>query len=317
MSRYAYHDLHDRDFEQLVVWICNFLLGSATSQFTPGVDGGRDAKFHGTAADFPNGKSPAGGRFIIQAKHTTDPIAKCSDPEFSGDTDTSILSKEIPKIRRLREQGEVDHYLLFTNRRVSGNVDARICERIRTETGIPEPHLSGIENIDRFIKVYSRVPELANLRELDGPLRCTPDDLAQVIVHIAALADDGARPRSTATLERTRFARKNEVNGLSPDLAALITRSYMPDFLFIRQFLASGDNDQVRRFYENAADEFAAKLIAHRTDASFDKLLTQLIERLIERDPDLKRNTRLTRTVVYYMYFNCDIGTPLEGEGTC
>lgn len=91
----------------------------------------------------------------------------------------------------------------------------------------------------------------------------------------------------------------------------------MPDFLFLRQFLASGDNDQIRHFYENAADEFAAKLIAHRTDASFDKLLTQLIERLIERDPDLKRNTRLTRTVVYYMYFNCDIGTPLGSEGTC
>lgn len=46
--KYAYEDLGDTRFEELVVTLCRRLLGMATQGFAKGPDGGRDAKFVGT-----------------------------------------------------------------------------------------------------------------------------------------------------------------------------------------------------------------------------------------------------------------------------
>lgn len=37
-----------------------------------------------------------------------------------------------------------------------------------------------------------------------------------------------------------------------------------------------------------------------------------MIELLIARDSDLHKNKKLTRIMVYYMYYNCDIGDSCE-----
>ena len=42
--RFAYEDLSDHQFEELVVFLCRHLLGMGTQGFAKGVDGGRDAK---------------------------------------------------------------------------------------------------------------------------------------------------------------------------------------------------------------------------------------------------------------------------------
>jgi hypothetical protein len=39
-----------------------------------------------------------------------------------------------------------------------------------------------------------------------------------------------------------------------------------------------------------------------------DKVLNYLLEQLFDRDPDLSANRKMTRALVYYMYWNCDIG---------
>lgn len=46
--KYAYEDLGDDQFEELVVLLCRRLLGMGTQGFAKGVDGGRDANvdFH-------------------------------------------------------------------------------------------------------------------------------------------------------------------------------------------------------------------------------------------------------------------------------
>jgi hypothetical protein len=38
------------------------------------------------------------------------------------------------------------------------------------------------------------------------------------------------------------------------------------------------------------------------------------VSQLIVRDGDLSSNKRLTRTVFYYMYWNCDIGDMEEAD---
>ena len=47
--KYAYEDLSDAQFERLIVLLCQRLLGIAVQGFAAGPDGGRDAKFVGTA----------------------------------------------------------------------------------------------------------------------------------------------------------------------------------------------------------------------------------------------------------------------------
>ena len=68
--KFPLHELNWSNFEDLVVTICEEILGTGTIIFADGVDGGRDAKFTATANSFPSETSPWSGRFIIQAKHT-------------------------------------------------------------------------------------------------------------------------------------------------------------------------------------------------------------------------------------------------------
>ena len=95
MSRFSLHDLNDAEFEQLVVLICRELLGAGITSFAPGRDGGKDAKFEGMANSFPSATAPAFGKFIVQAKHTSSPVASCSDYDFK----TTLIGHEIPKIQ--------------------------------------------------------------------------------------------------------------------------------------------------------------------------------------------------------------------------
>jgi hypothetical protein len=75
--KYPLYDLNNEEFESLVVSICEEVLGIATINFTKGKDGGRDAKFTGTANSFPSTNNPWNGKFIIQAKHTEKQNASC------------------------------------------------------------------------------------------------------------------------------------------------------------------------------------------------------------------------------------------------
>jgi len=114
--------LNDEEFEDLVTRICRKILGAGTTSFEKGRDGGKDAKFVGTANCFPSNTSPLSGNAVIQAKHTTDPTKSCSDNDFENNK-TSILNEEIPKIKKQVEKESVTHYLLFTNRKKTGGAE--------------------------------------------------------------------------------------------------------------------------------------------------------------------------------------------------
>src|SRR5690349_12565458 len=108
--------LNSSVFENLVNTICQKLLGMGVISFAPGKDGGRDGKFNGVAQKYPSEADRWNGKFIIQSKHTLNPIASCSQKDF----ETEIIDQEIPKLIKLKSNDEIDHYLLFTNRKYSG-----------------------------------------------------------------------------------------------------------------------------------------------------------------------------------------------------
>jgi hypothetical protein len=65
--KYAYENLGDEQFENLVVCLCQHLFGVSVQGFAKGPDGGRDAKFVGTAEMHPSKANPWVGTTIIQA----------------------------------------------------------------------------------------------------------------------------------------------------------------------------------------------------------------------------------------------------------
>ena len=82
--KYEYHDLHSLQFEDLVIGICEELLGIGVQGFTDGTDGGRDARFEGTAQIFPSTQKLWNGITIIQAKHTRGINRAFSESDFFG-----------------------------------------------------------------------------------------------------------------------------------------------------------------------------------------------------------------------------------------
>src|ERR1035437_1667774 len=119
--RYAYEDLSDNQFETLIVLLCQRLLGISVQGFSEGPDGGRDAKFVGTAELHPSKAAPWVGITIVQAKHTNGYNRHFSEPDFfSVDAKETVISKELPRIKKLRAAKDLDHYMLFSNRRLAG-----------------------------------------------------------------------------------------------------------------------------------------------------------------------------------------------------
>ena len=94
MKTYPLNELSTQEFENLVIAICEKILGIGTINFSEGPDGGQDGKFTGTANCFPSEKEPWKGKFIIQAKRTINQLASCSDVNFIP----KVIDKEIKKI---------------------------------------------------------------------------------------------------------------------------------------------------------------------------------------------------------------------------
>ena len=146
--KYPLYYLNDQEFEDLVSFICEKILGIGLIVFSEGKDGGRDGKFTGRAQNFPSSQNPWDGKFIIQAKHTTNPIASCSDSGFK-----TILEKEIPKIKEIKTEHKIDYYLVFTNRKLSGIQEPLLEDLLTEETGVKNC-IIGLERIQLYIREY-------------------------------------------------------------------------------------------------------------------------------------------------------------------
>lgn len=84
--KFAYEDINDDQFESLIVFLCKRLLGISVQGFAKGPDGGRHAKFVGTAELHPSKAAPWAGTTIIQAKHTNGYNRNFSESDFFSTT---------------------------------------------------------------------------------------------------------------------------------------------------------------------------------------------------------------------------------------
>ena len=311
--KYAYEDLSDDQFEQLVVFICQELFGISVQGFAKGPDGGRDAKFVGTADLYPSKSAPWTGTTIIQAKHTNGYNKHFSESDFySTDNESSVLKKEIPRIKKLREAQQLDHYMLCSNRRLAGNAESEIRAYLSNECGLPESSicLCGIEQLETWLKTFPKVAERAGLDPVDSPLIVSPDDLSDVVYALAKHQSKDLNIEDDPPSPRIPYDEKNKINNMSEDYAATQRKRYLKETAQIQTFLSAPENAEIMQLYENVVDEFQLKIIAKRKDyQNFDNVMNYIIDLLFSRDPILRKHKKLTRVMVFYMYWNCDIGS--------
>jgi len=312
--KYAYEDLSPEQFERLVIFICQKLLGIGVQGFATGRDGGRDAKFIGLAQLHPSTTRPWDGKVVIQAKHTNGVNKSCSETDFfKPNSDNSTLGEEIPRITRLKAAGELDHYMIFTNRRLTAGTEIILRQHINRTCNVAEESIAifGLEDLERLMKVFPEIADQADLDPVDSPLIVSPDDLAEVVEALYRQREIFAEVPDTPPTPRTTYAEKNLINNMTEDYAKEQRKKFLKDAAQIRAFLAAPENEELLRAYEAVTEEFQLRILAKRKDyQTFDEVMEYLLRQLFERDAVLRqrRHKSLTRAVVFYMYWNCDIG---------
>jgi hypothetical protein len=313
--KYAYEDLSEDQFEQLVVLLCRQLLGMGVQGFAKGVDGGRDAKFIGVAQLLPSKAAPWSGTVIVQAKHTNGYNRSFSEGDFfNPNSVNTVIGKEVPRIKKLRNGRQLDQYMLFANRRLTGNAESDIRAHIAKVCDLSEQSimLCGLELLESWLKDFPDVAAKANLDPVDSPLIVSPDELSEVVQALARHMDEAAKTIDVPPTPRTPYETKNTVNGMTAEYAKELRKRYLKETAQIKVFLAAPENEELLRMYESVVEEFQFKIISKRKEyQSFDEVMEYLFTLLFKRDPLLSANKRLTRAMLFYMYWNCDIG---EGD---
>ena len=305
MRDFRFYELDDREFEHLVTQLCMDVLGTGTVCFGPGRDGGRDGKFCGTAQSFPSTAKPHTGKFIIQSKHTTRPGASCKDTEF-----TKIIKEELPKIRALVKDGELEYYLLFTNRILPAGKEAQIIKAITNINGVKEAHLIAVERIAHYLILQPTIWSKLGFDRYETPFRLNPKDLFDVVHAFNDIVKNGGNAHNSAT-NFTYIDKdvKNAVNGLSKPYYEYLQRDSLPHFAKIKAFLEDPRHDELRALYHDTADDLKAKIIVARGRfATFDEVLMYTYDAIVEGNPSVRGKKRLVRIFLHYMYFDCDIG---------
>ena len=303
--KYPLYNLNDEDFESLSVLICEQILGAGTIVFSSGKDGGRDAKFTGKADIFPSKSKPWDGKFIIQAKHTTNPVASCSDSKFK-----TILKKELPKLGELKKQSKIDFYLVFTNRKLSGLQDPKIEDLIDEKTGV-ENCIFGEERIQLWLQEYPSIVRTLDLNKLLMPLEFYEQDLQELVVAFSESKISKEELKAIQQdLVRIPIEEKNKLNNLGKEYFENVLKTSYSEFERIKAFLEDPQNEEYKSKYNNTISDLQEEIIIKRNDyGAFEEILNHLYKLILDsNNNNLLNNRKLIRVFLHYMYFYCDIG---------
>lgn len=300
--KYPLEYLTDTEFEDLVAIICERILGMGTIVFSVGKDGGKDAKFVGKANKFPSETKSWDGKIIIQAKHTLRSNASCSDSDFKN-----ILKNEvIPSVNNLFSCNEVNFYLLFTNRKLSGIQDSKI-EDVFEEKVPVENRLIALERILLWLKEYPEIAKTLNLNKLLLPIDFKEDDLKEIILAFRKI--EIKKSGLSSIPQKRNIEKKNELNNLSKDYFNNVLKKNINYFNQIENFLRDPINEEFLNKYQNTIDDINEEIIIHREEyEKFEEIINHLYKFVLGKNPELNNRRKLIRLFLHYMYYNCDIG---------
>ena len=239
----------------------------------------------------------------MQAKHTQNPAASCADTEFG-----KVLTGEHPKITELINQGELEHYLVFTNRKKPAG-DGLRKEKALKALGLISAHLFGNEQLRVWLTLHPNIWSKLGFDRFELPLRIQTDDLTAVVTAFHAALDGNPLDDQNEDFTYVPKPKKNKINKLSDAYWEEIRTRSLPYFKTIEDFLSNPRNIDFKDMYEDTADEIRRKLItATPPFESFDEALTFIIDQVTTNNSELKRRRRFATVFLHYMYYTCDIG---------
>ena len=310
MDKYRLDLKSEDDFEKIIVKICRDVLGIGATGFAKGKDGGRDGRFEGKAQKYPSTSGSWSGKFIIQAKHTTNSEASCSDNEFFGNK-TSTIALEIVKIKKLKSEDEIDNYLCFTNRKLTGNKESEIRNEIKDKTEVENVAIHGIEFIED--NLTKEIIKIFGLNRNIVPFEFYEKDIQEVIV---LFGQESEKLKEKTPLKGEDFFRpaidvKNRLNNLSDAFFKnIIQDNSLKYFKQIEDFLKDPINIKFAKSYEKTASELKQKIEVNREDfEKFEKAFEHLYLYIFDEDSkEIIEHRNLIYVFLHFMYYNCDIG---------
>jgi hypothetical protein len=281
MRKYPLHYLNEEEFENLSILICNKILGAAIIPFAKGKDRGKDGRFTGKANCFPSKIHSWDGTVIIQAKHTSRENASCSDSDF-----VMILQSEIPKIQALKKDNEIDYYLLFTNRKLTGVQDSKIREPF-IGSGIIYEIIAG-EKIQQFLQEYPDIIRTAKLNDLLKPLEFDESDLKKIIIALHNAISENRDLNDIVDFIKIDLEKKNELNNLSKSYFDDVIKKDFDNFRQIKTFPFSPINSSLKDLYEDTISELNAKITLRKDEfVEFENMLDKFYNFVISNDTDI------------------------------
>lgn len=305
--------ISDDTFEALTISLCEIYLGASVTGFAKGRDGGKDGRFDGKARNYPNEVQPWEGLFVIQAKHTSSTEASFSDTEFSGKSDNSAITKEIEKIKNLKLRQEVDYYMFFANRKLTGGLEEQIRKRIVDETGIKNVAIIGIEKLSSWL---SQNPNIIKKFELDKYI--VAFDFYDKDIRDMIIVFNQKTPliNLLTTIEDTDLEYiekdvKNRLNELTQEyFDNQIKNTSLKFFKQIDDFLEDPINTDYMLMYLNFSDELNRKIDVVRSRfREFEQIFVYMYDTIFDRhEEELKKFRPLIWIFLHHMYYNCHIG---------
>lgn len=301
---YPFEDLSSDEFEELVVMVCRHVLGTGVFAFATGKDGGRDGKFSGTASKFPSEAAPLSGKFIIQAKHTANPVASCSDSEFKA-----VIKKEKPRIQALVDAKELGHYVIFTNRKGLAGAVTKI-EGDLVALGPESVHLITLDTLRQLLIANPSVWRNLGFDRYERSFTISPDELTELVSEFYATLTTPVADTDTETdFTYVEKKKKNKINNLSDAYYSMILNNSLPYFKTISDFLKNPRNTKLTEQYQDTIDEIRQKILTNIDGFErFDDALTYIYDNVTEGNEKLAQKRRFVTIFLHYMYFSCDIG---------
>ncbi|AWP53501.1 hypothetical protein BV154_009315 [Haemophilus influenzae] len=305
---------NDADFEVFAIACCAKILGRGVAGFSKGPDGGRDGTFSGTANNFPSTAKPwktEGSKIVvIQAKHTQKLNLTTGLKDFRD-----IIEGELPKLKQMVKSENIGFYLLMTNRKETGKSHPELINLIHQQTGLPYENIAilGREYLDRLISSYPEIIREAGLEHLIEVYAelLTTSHIADVIRKcklLVALTNSQTQD-DNSLLERCDLATKNEKNNASPNFAEIMMHYFDPYIKQIDDVLRNPENSTLKEDYKDLVLDTKAKLEALYSDNYINRRLEDLISHFVESEKSHGKDfEKKVRVLVYYMYWNCDIG---------
>jgi len=289
------------------VQVCHGIFGIGVTPFSKGKDGGRDARFEGRAEKFPSAALPWDGKVIIQAKSTSNPLASCSDRDFIN----LVNKEELPKIKKLKERGEVDCYIIFTNRKLTAQAEESIRKSVKQETGVDKFCIVGVELLNSYLSEFPEIPGRLGLNKFSDPIVFYENDIVEII---NIISEDFKSITNDINIDDEEFKyldkeQKNIKNNLSKEYFDLMKQESLAYFSKITLFLTDPKNKSFLEKYKDFISEINNKIVIRKDEFDkFEKIFEYIFNYITLKNKKSLNSKRFVWVFLHFMYFNCDLG---------